>query len=93
MDYNKIRHIGNIVRLEISDEDIDEVASRFEETMDFISKIGDVDTEGIDPAIACTSREHSFRDDKLLSSLPVEDVLLNTASRKYGYFSVIKFVE
>lgn len=93
MNKEEIRHIANIAQMDFSDEELDKFAPSFEEIIELVNKIKDIDTEGVDEVFQVNGTENNIREDKTGESLSQEEALENTATKKYGYFKLIKFVD
>ena len=93
MNKEEIRHIANIAQMDFSDEELDKFAPSFEEIIELVNKIKDIDTEGVDEVFQVNGTENNIREDKTGETLSQEEALENTATKKYGYFKLIKFVD
>ena len=93
MNKEEIRHIANIAQMDFSDEELDKFAPSFEEIIELVNKIKDIDTEGVDEVFQVNGTENNIREDKTGESLSQEEALENAATKKYGYFKLIKFVD
>ena len=93
MNKEEIRHIANIAQMDFSDEELDKFAPSFEEIIELVNKIKDIDTEGVDEVFQVNGTENNIREDKTGESLSQEEALENTATKKYGYPKLIKFVD
>lgn len=93
MNKEDIRHIANIAQIDFSDEELEKFAPNFDEIIELVNKIKEVDTEGVEEAFQVNGTENNIREDKTGESLSQEEALENAATKKYGYFKLIKFVE
>lgn len=93
MNKENIRHIANIAQIDFSDEELEKFAPSFDEVIELVNKIKEVDTEGLEEVFQVNGTENNIREDKTGESLSQEEALENTATKKYGYFKLIKFVE
>ncbi len=93
MNKEDIRHIADIAQIDFTDEELDKFAPTFEENIDLVNKIKEIDTEGVEKVFQVNGTENNIREDKTGESLSQEEALENAATKKYGYFKLIKFVD
>lgn len=93
MNKEDIRHIANIAQIDFTDEELDKFAPSFDENIDLVNKIKEIDTDGVEMVFQVNGTENNIREDKTGESLSQEEALENAATKKYGYFKLIKFVE
>ena len=93
MNKEDIRHIANITQIDFSDEELEKFAPGFDEVIELVNKIKEIDTEGLEEVFQVNGTENNIREDKTGESLSQEEALENAATKKYGYFKLIKFVE
>ncbi|WP_019138318.1 MULTISPECIES: Asp-tRNA(Asn)/Glu-tRNA(Gln) amidotransferase subunit GatC [Peptoniphilus] len=93
MNKEEIRHIANIAQIDFSEEELDKFAPTFEENIKLVDKIKEIDTDGVDKVFQVNGTENNIREDKTGESLSQEEALENAATKKYGYFKLIKFVD
>lgn len=93
MNKEDIKHIANIAQIDFSDEELEKFAPTFEENVELVNKIKDIDTEDVDKVFQVNGTENNIREDKEKKSFSQEEALENVATKKYGYFKLIKFVD
>lgn len=93
MNKEDIRHIANIAQIDFTDEELDKFAPSFDENIELVNKIKEIDTDGVEMIFQVNGTENNIREDKTGESLTQEEALENAATKKYGYFKLIKFVE
>ena len=93
MNKEDIRHIANIAQIDFTDEELDKFAPSFDENIELVNKIKEIDTDGVEMVFQVNGTENNIREDKAGESLTQEEALENAATKKYGYFKLIKFVE
>lgn len=93
MNKEDIRHIANIAQIDFTDEELDKFAPSFDENIELVNKIKEIDTDGVEMVFQVNGTENNIREDKTGESLTQEEALENAATKKYGYFKIIKFVE
>lgn len=93
MNKEDIKHIANIAQIDFTDEELDKFAPSFDENIELVNKIKEIDTEGVEKVFQVNGTENNIREDKTGESLSQEEALENAATKKYGYFKLIKFVD
>ena len=93
MNKEDIRHIADIAQIDFSEEELDKFAPSFDENIELVNKIKEIDTEGVEKVFQVNGTENNIREDKIGESLSQEEALENAATKKYGYFKLIKFVD
>lgn len=93
MNKEDIRHIAEIAQIDFTDEELDKFAPTFDENIKLVNKIKGIDTEGVEEVFQVNGTENNIREDKIGESLSQEEALENAATKKYGYFKLIKFVD
>lgn len=93
MNKEDIKHIANIAQIDFSNEELDKFAPTFDENIELVNKIKEIDTEGVEKVFQVNGTENNIREDKTGESLTQEEALENAATTKYGYFKLIKFVD
>ena len=93
MNKEDIKHIADIAQIDFTDEELDKFAPSFDENIELVNKIKEIDTEGVEKVFQVNGTENNIREDKTGESLSHEEALENAATKKYGYFKLIKFVD
>lgn len=93
MNKEDIKHIADIAQIDFTDEELDKFAPSFDENIELVNKIKEIDTEGVEKVFQVNGTENNIREDKTGESLSQEEALKNAATKKYGYFKLIKFVD
>lgn len=85
---NEVRHVAELAKLRLTDEDVTKFQKQLTDIVDFVGKLKKINTENVEPTSQVTGLENVFREDEVKPSLTQEEVLSN-AKRKYnGYFVV-----
>ena len=77
----QVRHIAELARLELSDEEIDRMASQLSAILDYAGRLQELDTEAIPPTASVVPLQNVMRDDVVTPSLPRGDVLRNAPDK------------
>lgn len=90
---DKVKYIAKLANLSVSDEEAKKLSKELSDTLDFINKVNQVDTKGVEPTSHVTGLENIFREDKVIPSLPQEEVLSGVPAKYKGYFKVKAVLE
>ncbi|OGG26802.1 asparaginyl/glutamyl-tRNA amidotransferase subunit C [Candidatus Gottesmanbacteria bacterium RIFCSPLOWO2_01_FULL_39_12b] len=85
---DQVKHIANLARLPIKEEDLTKFQKELTAILDLFSKINEIDTKGIVPTSQVTGLENVIRSDEVKTSLSQKTVLSNAPKTNNGYFVV-----
>lgn len=88
-----VAHVAKLANLPLTAEEKKKFEGQLAETLDYISKLNEVKTEGVEPTSQVTGLENVTREDKAAPSLPQEEVLKNAKSTDNGFFKVPAILE
>ena len=88
-----VQYVANLARLELTDEELGNLTKQLDGILTYMNKLNELDTEGIEPLSHVLPLKNVYREDKVTSSLPVEEVLKNAPCREGGFFKVPKVIE
>ena len=81
VDAAAVRHVAELARIELTDEEIDQYRAEFADILDYFDRLDAV------PAVPAEERdEHVLRQDDVRPSLPPEEALRNAEETEDGYF-------
>ena len=88
MKVNKelIEHVAGLAKLKLTEHEIEKFVPQLDEVFEFISKLKDVDTEGVEPSFQPVEIRNVMREDKEKECLSQDDALSLTDHKKDGYF-------
>lgn len=87
---DEVRHIAKLSRLALSDTEIERAKEYLSTIFEHISKLNEVDTEGVEPLDHPTELLNRSRDDSVGEALSQQQVLANAPATKDVYFDVPK---
>ena len=88
-----IEYVGILAKLELSDEEKEQAKSDMGRMLDYIDKLGELDTSGVEPMSHVFPVNNVFREDIVTNGDQREDILKNAPQQKDGAFKVPKTVE
>ncbi len=88
----EVKRIANLAKLNISDEEIDQLADEFKRILGFIDQLSKVDVENIKPFYELNTTNH-FRDDKVIDQHGRKVVESLAPSEYNGQFVVPRILQ
>jgi aspartyl-tRNA(Asn)/glutamyl-tRNA(Gln) amidotransferase subunit C len=75
LDRAQVLHVARLARLELSEDEVERMASELSKVLDHIEKIRELDLEGVPPTSHVVDVVNALRPDEPVPCLPVEVVL------------------
>ena len=85
-----IEYVGILAKLELSVEEKEQAKSDMGRMLDYIDKLGELDTTGVEPMSHVFPVQNVFREDVVTNGDTREELLLNAPEQKDGIFMVPK---
>ncbi len=82
--------MAHLARLEFDDKDAEKMMHDMTAIINWVEKLNEVDTTGIEPLTSMSHEINSLREDKVQPQLSAEEVLKNAPRKTDTYFSVPK---
>ena len=89
----EVRYVADLARLELSTEEVELFTGDMNRILDYMDQLNELDTAGVEPTSHVLSLKNVFREDVVVDSLPVDEVLANAPRREKGHFVVPKIIE
>lgn len=83
-----IEYVGILAKLELSDAEKEQAKADMGRMLDYIDKLGELDTDGVEPMSHVFSAENVFREDVVVNGDDRERLLSNAPQEKDGMFVV-----
>jgi aspartyl-tRNA(Asn)/glutamyl-tRNA(Gln) amidotransferase subunit C len=93
IDREQLNKIAHLSRLEFDEKDAEKMMRDMTAIVDWVEKLKEVDTEGVEPLTTMTYEINVFRDDQEKEHLSHERALLNAPKKDQDYFRVPKVLE
>ena len=90
---DEIDYVGILAKLELSLEEREEAKKDMGRMLDYIDKLNELDTEGIEPMSHVFSMNNVFREDIVTNGDDRDNILKNAPEKKEGAFKVPRTVE
>ena len=88
IDDETIEYVGILAKLELSDEEKEAAKKDMSRMLDYIDKLGELDTSGVEPMSHVFSVENVFREDVVTNGDESEKTLKNAPEEKDNMFAV-----
>ena len=88
-----IEYVGILAKLELSDEEKEQAKSDMGRMLDYIDKLGELDTTGVEPMSHVFPVHNVFREDVVTNGDTRKQLLANAPEQKDGMFVVPKTFE
>lgn len=88
-----VRKIAVLARLDLSDEQADAFAGQLGRILTHVDKLGELNTDGVEPTSHSLRLVNVLRDDAVRPSLPNEAALANAPDKESGCFKVPPIIQ
>lgn len=85
-----IEYVGILAKLDLSEEEKEQAKKDMSRMLDYIDKLNELDTEGVEPMSHVFSVNNVFRSDEVANGDDSENMLLNAPQKKEGAYMVPK---
>ena len=88
-----IEYVGILAKLELSEEEKEQAKKDMGSMLDYLDKLGELDTTGVEPMSHVFPVKNVFREDVVTNGDMREDILKNAPGEKDGMFVVPRTFE
>lgn len=88
----EVLYVADLARLNLDEAAIDKFAGQIGDILDYVDKLNEVDTDGVQPTSHAISLTNAFREDEPREHLAREKALANAPEAEDGNFVVPKVV-
>lgn len=89
----QVEHIARLARLQFSDAEKETLSEELNQILQYMEKLNELDTEGVEPLSHLTELVNIMRPDEVQPSLTREEALKNAPSKQDGFFKVPKVIK
>lgn len=86
-------HLARLSKLSFQEDEKQAVKGEIQRMLEFVDKLQELDTSGVEPLIHMTEEVNQVRDDKPVLQLTPEEVLKNAPKQDGNFFRVPKVVK
>lgn len=88
-----VERVAHLARLELSDEMAGKMSAQLSAVLDYIAKLNELDTDGVEPLSHPGALSGVFREDEPAASLDRGEALRNAPDQADGCFRVPRVIE
>ena len=85
VDKKLLEHVADVARIKLSEEEIKKFLPQLKETLEFFSKLKEINTDNVKPSFHPVELKNAMRDDKEEKCLSQDEALSLTEHKKDGY--------
>jgi aspartyl-tRNA(Asn)/glutamyl-tRNA(Gln) amidotransferase subunit C len=93
VDKHTVDKIAHLARLEFDEKSKEEVIHDINRMLQFVEKLNEVDTEGVEPLIYMNDEVNVLREDDVIIDISQKDALKNAPKKDSDYFKVPKMID
>ena len=93
VDDATIEYVGILAKLELSGEEREAAKRDMSRMLDYVDKLYELDTEGVEPMSHLFPVHNVFREDEVINADSREQILANAPEQKDGAFKVPRTIE
>lgn len=90
---SEVEHVARLARLELSDEEKERFTHQLNDILQYVEKLKELNTEGVEPTAHAIPLQNIFREDQVRPSMDREAVLSNAPDREDVFFKVPQIME
>ena len=89
----QVRKVAKLSRLDLTDSEVGEFTGQLEAILEYVDKMNEWDTDGIEPLAHCLPISNCLRADEVTDSLGAEKALANAPHKEGDAFKVPRILE
>lgn len=93
IDKDTVEKVAHLARLELNETEKEEMIKDMSKILDFMAKLNELDTSGIEPLVYMTDDANVLREDVIKQQITHEEALQNAPKHDENYFLVAKVIE
>jgi aspartyl-tRNA(Asn)/glutamyl-tRNA(Gln) amidotransferase subunit C len=92
IDKETVDKIAHLARLELADDEKEKLMGDMGKILDFMAKLNEIDTTGVEPLVYMTDEINVLREDVVKQEITHEEALQNAPKHDQNYFLVAKVI-
>lgn len=88
-----VDHLAHLSRLRFTDAEKKEIREDLEQMIQFVDKLNEVDTTGLEPILHMSTEINRLREDVVKGSVSSADALKNATDAQGSFFTVPKVIK
>ncbi|MDN5287080.1 MAG: aspartyl/glutamyl-tRNA(Asn/Gln) amidotransferase subunit [Mucilaginibacter sp.] len=93
IDKETVEKVAHLARLELNETEKQEMIKDMSKILDFMAKLNELDTTGVEPLVYMTNDVNVLRDDVVKQQITHQEALQNAPKHDDNYFLVAKVIE
>ena len=93
IDADQVRKVAVLSRLELTAEEVEEFTGQLSAILDYVEKMNELNTDGVEPLAHCLPVSNVFREDVVAESLGTDTALANAPQQDGQFFRVPKILD
>ena len=93
IDIATVDRLAELARLEFDNQTKEEMVKDMNNMLQFVDKISELDTAGVEPLIFLTEESNVFREDEITQEVSQAEALKNAPKKDMYYFRVPKVIQ
>jgi len=91
--HDEVMYVASLARLDLHEDDVEMFAEQIGKILEHVDTLGNVNTDGVEPATHAISLSNAFRNDDKKEHANREAALSNAPEQEDGAFIVPKIIE
>jgi aspartyl-tRNA(Asn)/glutamyl-tRNA(Gln) amidotransferase subunit C len=93
IDRQQVERVAHLSRLDLTDEELQLFSGQLSAVVEYIQKLNELKTDGVEPLAHCLPVHNVFRQDTVKPSLDVEKAMENAPDRVDDFFKVPQILD
>lgn len=93
IDEAQVRHVAKLAKLSLSEEEVSRFAAQLSDITEYVEKINEMETDGVEPAEHIAGIKNVFRQDEAVAGLPRSETEALAPEFAQGHIVVPKVIE
>ncbi len=93
IDKATLEKIAHLARIELDEKEAEQLIKDLSAVLDWMEKLNEVDTEGVEPLTTMSQEINVFRKDEVQNHLDHDSALNSAPQKDENYFRVLKVLE
>ncbi len=90
---DQVRHVATLARLDLSQTEIASLSAELSAILDYVDKLGELDTDGVEPTTSVVAMKTAMREDVVTNPCEPERTLANAPESRRDHFVVPRIIE
>jgi aspartyl-tRNA(Asn)/glutamyl-tRNA(Gln) amidotransferase subunit C len=88
-----VARVAQLARLRLDREELNRLAIELQNILQYMDKLGELETSGIEPFTQTVDNSNAFREDVVTNTPNTEAILANAPAKVQTFFKVPKIIE